>query len=452
MDSSFIDIDILTSTIRNPASKKYFLDSIRSYKAGALRASLTSAWVALVYDLIAKYRELSANGENSAATFIQTWDNANVNQDLKKLLELEKDILSHATNTTQILNTMDFRQLSRLREDRHLCAHPAYSAEAELFEPSAELVRLHLKNVVGLVLACEPRQGRAIFELFNVDVQSVGFPTKHEQIVDYVEQRYLQRVRTANISNFGIILAKSLIKAIPSEWEAHNGKIISSLVAVRDRSSETWRDVETSVIRLLDNAGPEHRIRTIAFLANFPAFFEQLQEPTKIALQETANNINPLEITDYRVLRGVMVPQLRNAILRVIAGLDTPSVLRAISQTTIPELWERGIEIYRESGSFRGSEDNFRQLVLPFAERMNSNQVNSLLDAVLSNGQNWDASETPSLLLVALQNIAPENRPARESMTRFYVRCTELRQTRSYTRIFDLFTSFGWVRPETEAN
>ena len=53
MDSSFIDIDILTSTIRNPASKKYFLDSIRSYKAGALRASLTSAWVALVYDLIA---------------------------------------------------------------------------------------------------------------------------------------------------------------------------------------------------------------------------------------------------------------------------------------------------------------------------------------------------------------------------------------------------------------
>uniref|UniRef100_UPI001CA31F5A hypothetical protein n=1 Tax=Aeromonas sobria TaxID=646 RepID=UPI001CA31F5A len=95
---------------------------------------------------------------------------------------------------------------------------------------------------------------------------------------------------------------------------------------------------------------------------------------------------------------------------------------------------------------------NFRQLVLPFAERMNSNQVNSLLDAVLSNGQNWDASETPSLLLIALQNIAPENRPARESMTRFYVRCTELRQTRSYTRIFDLFTSYGWVRPETEAN
>ena len=42
------------------------------------------------------------------------------------------------------------RQLERLREDRHLCAHPAFSAEALLFEPTPELVRMHLVNAVDL--------------------------------------------------------------------------------------------------------------------------------------------------------------------------------------------------------------------------------------------------------------------------------------------------------------
>ncbi|MFM1684695.1 hypothetical protein [Aeromonas salmonicida] len=450
MDSSFVDLDILTSKIRNSSSKKYFLDTVKAYKSGALRASLTSAWVALVYDLIAKYRELSAHGEVSATNFIQTWDNATTNQDLKKLLELEKDILIHATETTQILNSIDFKQLSRLREDRHLCAHPAYSAEAELFEPSSELVRLHMVNVVDLVLAREPRQGRAIFEVFSVDVQSVGFPTRHEQIVDYVEQRYLQRVRMANISNFGVILAKSLIKGVPMEWEVHDNKIVSSLVAVRDRNEGTWQEISTSVSRLIDNLEPEHRSRAIAFLARFPAFWALLQEPTKIALQETANNIDPSELTDYRILIGVTAPQFRDALLGVIAGLDTQSVLDAISQIAIPELWGRGIDIYRDSGSFRGSEDNFRQLVLPFYGRMGRDHLDALLNAVSSNGQNWHAAQTPSLLATVLQNVAPENRPAKEAMDRFYAHCRASNITRDYNQVFVVFTSFGWTMPVVE--
>lgn len=48
--------------------------------------------------------------------------------------------------------------LQRLRENRHLCVHPAFSAEAELFEPSPELVRLHLVNAINLVLSQEPLQ------------------------------------------------------------------------------------------------------------------------------------------------------------------------------------------------------------------------------------------------------------------------------------------------------
>lgn len=156
METGFIDLDILLSKIRNVQSRVYFLDAVKAYKAGAYRASMTSAWVALVYDLIAKYRELSAMGDAAATAYITSWDAATAADDLRNLLQLEGTILEDATANTQVINRIARIHLERLREDRHHCAHPAFSAEAELFEPSPELVRLHLVNAVDLVLSQEP--------------------------------------------------------------------------------------------------------------------------------------------------------------------------------------------------------------------------------------------------------------------------------------------------------
>ncbi|MDG5497920.1 hypothetical protein [Niveispirillum sp. BGYR6] len=276
MDIGFVDLDILLTRIRHAPSKEYFLDSIKSYKAGALRSSLTSAWVALVYDLIAKYRELSALGDAAATSFIHSWDTATAANDIPKLLSLEASIIDDATKNTQLVNRIAGTHLLRLREDRHLCAHPAFSAEAELFKPSPELVRLHLVNVVDLVLSQEPLQGKAISDQFDADVQSPGFPTAHARVLDYVEQRYLNRIRAHNIRNFGTVLAKSLLKGVPPQWEIWHDKIVSSLVAVRDRSPSAWPDVLSAIIRVIDNIEPDNRLRVIAFLSAFPDFWTLL--------------------------------------------------------------------------------------------------------------------------------------------------------------------------------
>jgi hypothetical protein len=62
----------------------------------------------------------------------------------------------------------------------------------------------------------------------------------------------------------------------------------------------------------------------------------------------------------------------------------------------LADLWPRAINLYESSGSFRGSEANFRGLIAPFAGRLGSEQHDQLLDAVTENGQNWDAADTPS--------------------------------------------------------
>ena len=321
MDTGFVDLDILLTRIRQPQSKVYFLDAVKAYKAGALRGALTSAWVALVYDLIAKYREISAMGDVAATAFLLSWDNATAAGDVAKLLQLEGGILEDATANTQVVNRIARTHLDRLREDRHLCARPAFSAEADLFEPSPELVRLHLVNAVDLVLSQEPLQGKAIFDLYDVDVQSPGFPTEYACILDYVEQRYLTRVRSQNVRNFGTVLAKSLLKGVPAQWESLHRKIIPSLVAVRERAVSAWPDVSLAIVRLIDNLEPANRLRAIALVAAFPDSWPRLQEPTRTALLATIENADPAALADYRILAGVTVPQFRAALLVIIAGL-----------------------------------------------------------------------------------------------------------------------------------
>lgn len=384
----------------------YFLDAVKAYKAGALRGALTSAWVALVYDLIAKYRELSAMGDAAATAFLQSWDNATAAGDIAKLLQLEGGILEEATANTQVVNRIARTHLERLREDRHLCAHPAFSAEADLFEPSPELVRLHLVNAVELVLSQEPLQGKAIFDLYDLDVQSPGFPTAYDRILDYVEQRYLVRVRAQNVRNFGV--------------------------------------------RLMDNLDPANRPRAIAFIAAFPDFWPQLQEPTRTALQATIDNAEPAALTDYRILAGVTVPQFRAVLLVLIAALDREHLAGAIASQPLADLWPLAVKEYQASGSWRGSEANFSDLITPFAGRLSSQQLDQLLDAVVDNGQNWDAAETDTLLLGVLRNATPADRPTHDAQNRFYQHIRRMRRTDKYENVLTFLQTDGWALPPPE--
>jgi hypothetical protein len=446
MDSGFVDLDILLTRIRNPQSRMYFLDAVKAYKAGALRASLSSPWVALVYDLIAKYRELDGLGDAAAAAFIQSWDAATQIADTRRLLQLEASIVDDATVNTQILNPIAQTHLDRLKQDRNYCAHPAFSAEGELFMPSHELVRMHLVNVVELVLAREPQQGTTIFNLFDNDVQSSGFPTSHARILDYVEQRYLERLRGQNVRNFGTVLAKSLIKGIPPHLDGHRAKIVSTLVALRERAPNSWPEVTTAIVRLIDGLEPQYRVRAITFIAAFPAFWDRLQEPTRTALQETVDNTDAATLTDFAILGGLSVPQFRPSLLQLIAGLSDAQLEQAVAAAPVIDLWPRAVDRYRRSGGFRNSEAYFRDLIAPFSGRLDSQHLDQLLDAVGENGQNWDAAGTPGALLALLRE-AGTVRPSAEARNRLYQEFRRMRRLDRYADVIALFGEDGWAVP-----
>jgi hypothetical protein len=445
MDSGFIDLDILLTRIREPRSKVYFLEATKSYKAGALRAALAAIWVAVVYDLIMKYRELAAKEDRAANEFLKKWDAANDANNVQKLLELERTIINDAVANTQIINRNDETQLTRLRDDRNLCAHPAYSTETDLFEPTPELVRLHLVNAINLVLSQWPLQGKAIVEQFGTDLTSVGFPVSSEKVQDYVEQRYLARIRPQSIKNFGTVLVKSLLKGTPPEWEIYRHKIIASLAAVRDRSPDAWAEIADMIVRLINVDEPQYRLRVVTFLGAFSDFWDRLDAPTRIALESAVANLQVDSFEEYRILYAAKLPQFRVAILNLIKGMNPEQVRTAISEDAFIDLWERGLEFYRDSGSYRGSEANFLSYIHPYAPSLSSQQLDALLEAVKENDQNWSAAMTPELLLSVLKSLQQGVFPSQNVRNVFFTNMTHYRQIERYDAVIQALRADGWV-------
>lgn len=451
MDAGFQDLDILMTRIRNPRSKQYFLEAVKSYKAGALRSSLSAAWVAVVYDLIAKYRELQALGDAAATAFLQDWDQATANNNTQRLLALERTILDDAVQNAQVLNELARRQLQRLKEDRHLCAHPAYSEEAALFEPTPELARMHLVNTIDLVLSQQPLQGRAVLEQFSADIQSPGFPIDAARIPDYVEQRYIQHIRAQNIRNLGAVLAKALLTGAPPEWQAHRRKVLVSLQTIRDRAPASWDGISTSVIQSLNAATPAMRPRVLAFMATFPAFWERISDDSRTALQQTAANMEAAGLQDFLILSSETLPAVRNHIGRLIAELTTEQVMEALRIEPLDGLWGRARDIYRGSRGFRGSEINFRDFIVPFAGRMNRDRYDELLRAIMENGQNWNAGGTPDLLFGLMQSSAAADYPSRNVRDEFLAAMRRHERDNVFIETIELLQTDGWQPAAAEA-
>lgn len=359
MDTGLLDLDLLVNRIREPRSRTYFMDAVKAYKAGALRTSMTSVWVAVVYDIILKYRELRASGDAAADAFLRTWDEATREQDIRTLLDLEMTIVDSATYEVQLLNPVARLHLERLKKDRNLCAHPTFYTEENLFEPSVELVRLHLVNAIELVLSQAPLQGKAIFEQFDLDVRSVGFPTREAEVRDYVEQRYLSRTRSERIRNLGIVLAKSLLKGTPAEWDKERLKVLNALIAIRDRRAESWDHIAAEIVKIMNSMEPLVRSRAISFLSSFPDLWERIDESFRQALSATVEHVEAHWSTDYHALIGVRLPQFREQMLRVIRRLTMDQLRDALQVEVLIECWERALEFYRNSGGYRRSESNF---------------------------------------------------------------------------------------------
>lgn len=189
MIDSISDIEALAVKCRSEQSKIYISEAIKCYKGSAYRAAIVSTWVAVVFDLIDKVRELSLGGDQAAKLIEEKYENYMQQiakkdpQAMKGALDFERNILETCREKLEFFDAQQMIDMNRLREDRHRCAHPSFQTVGVPYSPSAEQARLHIRNAVVQVLSQPPIQGKAVLAKLKETVKSAYFPKEKDRIL-----------------------------------------------------------------------------------------------------------------------------------------------------------------------------------------------------------------------------------------------------------------------------
>ena len=166
------DLDELVQSCRTGEARGYVAEAVSCYKAGAFRACIVATWIAIIYDLIAKIRELALGGDAAAQTIIDELAALQPKVELgdkpaiRRILEIEHQIVDDTSQKFGFFDGQQLLDLRRIGADRNRCAHPTYQGADQPYLPSAELARAHLVHAVRHVLACHPSRERRLLHLF----------------------------------------------------------------------------------------------------------------------------------------------------------------------------------------------------------------------------------------------------------------------------------------------
>lgn len=211
MASVLSDLDELVLKCRDQKAKSYIREAVACYKAGAFRSAIVSTWIAVSFDILDKLKELSLAGDKEAERQIESFDKARRIGDVANSLKFEREILVVCRDKLELISHVEFIDLNRLQEDRNRCAHPSMASDGEVFNPSAELARMHIRSAVEHLLQYPPAQGKYALDSLTSEVESEYFPTDVKKAVVAFESSPLNKARDSLIRNFTIVLLKKLI-------------------------------------------------------------------------------------------------------------------------------------------------------------------------------------------------------------------------------------------------
>ena len=120
MSDSLVDIETLALRCRADRAREYINEAILCYRSGAYRSTIVNTWIAVVFDLVDKVRELALSGD-PAAIVINTQYEAYIAQiekgsddGTRSALEFERGIVKICRDKLQFFDHHQLRDLDRL--------------------------------------------------------------------------------------------------------------------------------------------------------------------------------------------------------------------------------------------------------------------------------------------------------------------------------------------------
>ena len=393
------DIDALALSVRDAESRRLVNEAITAYRGGALRSALISTWMAVAYDIVAKARELAAQGEAAPKEFVDRLDNAIKNNDKGKLQKFESELLTKANRDFQLLAPHEYTALSRLQQDRHLCAHPAFVVEDELYQPSPELVRAHILHALQHLLVHAPLQGKSAIARFDADLLSSSFPATPDEIGAFLRTRYLDRAKDVLVVNLLKVIISAPFGAEHAKYVSKTRVLALTLREIAKAKTEIYDSMMPNIVaNKLEDVADDVLLSICPFLESDLRIWDWLKEPERTRIRRL------LEIADIEALKtcaafgAFAIGPLVEVLLERFDSFDDNVQISIIAEHPRKEFVGRGLEIYAQAVSWREAEYLGRSVILRLATFLSAKDLETLLKAASENRQIWAANDTPNIL------------------------------------------------------
>jgi hypothetical protein len=396
-----IDLEEQIGRVWNPDIRPLALEAFRCYSTGAARACITLTWIAVCADLIEKINRLAEDGEGEAALSADKIKDVQGRMDahaVQTMQEVEKTILDVVANL-DLIDSVERRELTRLREDRNLCAHPSLRPLGEFYQPSLEYARTHLTVALEALLTHPPSQGRKVIERFQAHVIDQSFTGSSEYLTNVFFENVKPAIRRqiVDLSVKHAVLELDAPDPPGAVMVANRMATCVQIFAARDR--DLVKDSMKKAANRLREANGDIQLRAVARLGDLEVFWASLDEATCSQLDNLIANIPvPASLTwpdqhdenTAAVLSLVSVSEIRSRIPALKVKFE---LLSAHDRATV--IARRPSEYFasfvpgllRDASSFRGAEYITSSAVIPCGPYLTLEQLKEALHNWAENDQ-----------------------------------------------------------------
>lgn len=383
MIEALADMEALALHCRSEQSKEYISEALLCYRSGAYRAAIVSTWIAIVFDLIDKIRELALSGDANAKqlehqyeTYLQQIEQGN-EQGVKSALQFERDILTICKNQLQLFDQQQFTDLARLREDRHRCAHPSFQKVGEPYRPSAEQARLHLRNAVLHVLAQPPLQGRAALAELKTLVSSNYFPADTAKAVAQLRMSPLEKASDALVRGF---IDELLFGFFDKNGPLYLKRQVTSAI---NASLEMYRPLVEQRLskqlgKLVRDQPDQQFLFAVAFISLLSSSWNFMDGPARDKVVEFISHGKGSEVIKVLAVLS-KIDAVRAEVDARVAVLTLDELGEAIASHRLRAGKNRAIELLSEAHSWVRANEVINKAILPLFDLLNRSDVERII-------------------------------------------------------------------------
>ena len=394
MASSFADLDELVLTCRDHKAKGYIAEAVASYRSGAYRAAIVSTWIAICFDVIEKIRELALAGDQQAELLAKEIEETRVKNDFSKALKFEREILVIARDKFELISPVEYIDLQRIQEDRNRCAHPSLASEEQIFSPSAELARLHIRSAVSHLLAHPPAQGKYALNRLLSEINSEYFPQEVDKAHIAFLNSPLKKPRESLVRNLIIVLLKDLLKN-GIEWK-QTRRIRAAISAIKSLHPEWYQvTLKDKASQVLGSLKDDELEKIEFFFKCVEDVWHHLDAGIQQRCKSFVSNLPKKNVDDMDFYLS-FTPLQKSAEQRAITYtaedyedalfFDLPSVIA-----------NKFIKSYLTASSFDNA-NSWSKLIATYAGDFNATQIIEVIANISKNDQITGSFELPMLL------------------------------------------------------